>query len=583
MTTSPSFARLASLLGRRWAAILMLVGAMLASSLAAFAQGTITVNDTNQIATDCTLSSAILLTSGVEVINGVLNGCLNSVSGNIGTGATTIQLQANQTYTMATADNYWYGPNALPPIATTIIIEGNGATLQITDSTIVRLRFFFVGADPTATATLGYIAPYSFPAQKTPGAGNLTLHNLTLTGGRQQGGNSFDGGGGAGMGGAIYNQGQLTLNQVTINGNSATGGNTGYLTCGCDVISGGGGMGEDGGTGDGTNGGGGFGGAVTPTSQGGSGGEQNSAGGGGGIQNDGLYNTYDGWPGEPGCGGAGGGSADGLGSGVGISSPYCDSQESYGAGASSGSGSNTIPGGHGGGFGAGGGSAEGYGGGGGGGGGGSGGGNGGFGGGGGGFNGGGGGGAGGFGGGGGSAGLGSGPNGFGANGGGAGFGGAIFNHNGTVQVTNSTFNGNTATGGMTGGGLYPLSPGGSGYGGAIFNLNGTVTLTFSTLAGNIADDGGAVYNLGYQLGDYQAYLYVDNSILSDSVNASATAVADIANNQPPAVASGAANVGLAGVFYFNFNVVMALHNTFGGVDIFDIAPFTSDPGLLPLT
>ncbi|MGI8744922.1 MAG: hypothetical protein ACR2NN_20585 [Bryobacteraceae bacterium] len=57
-----------------------------------------------------------------------------------GSGAPyTIQLQ-NQTYVMSTVNNYWYGPNTLPVIASTIIIEGNGATLAVTDTNIVRLR-----------------------------------------------------------------------------------------------------------------------------------------------------------------------------------------------------------------------------------------------------------------------------------------------------------------------------------------------------------------------------------------------------------------------------------------------------------
>ena len=37
------------------------------------------------------------------------------------------------------------------------------------DSTIVRLRFFYIGANPQAAATLGF---------NTPGAGQLTLQNL---------------------------------------------------------------------------------------------------------------------------------------------------------------------------------------------------------------------------------------------------------------------------------------------------------------------------------------------------------------------------------------------------------------------
>lgn len=109
-------------------------------------------------------------------------------------GANTIDLSAfaGQTLTYSAADNYWYSPNALPPIASAMTIEGHGTILNVTDGT-TRLRFFFVGADATRSATPGY---------NTPGSGNLQLHNLTLTGGRQQGGmNSRNGGGGAGMAG----------------------------------------------------------------------------------------------------------------------------------------------------------------------------------------------------------------------------------------------------------------------------------------------------------------------------------------------------------------------------------------------
>ncbi len=73
-------------------------------------------------------------------------------------------------------------------------------------------------------------------------------------------------------------------------------------------------------------------------------------------------------------------------------------------------------------------------------------------------------------------------------GGGAGFGGAVFNHGGTVTVTNSTLAGNGATGGV--GGLangQPAAPSGYGYGGGIFNLNGTLTVTNSTIASNTGD------------------------------------------------------------------------------------------------
>ena len=529
---------------------------------------TITVDDATQVnAATCTLSNAIASANADSAVGG----CTLSGSGT----PFTIQLQTNTSYTLATVDNWWYGPNALPPIATTIIIEGNGATLQVTDSSIARLRFFFVGADPTATATLNY---------NTPGAGNLTLHNLTLSGGRQQGGSG--GGGGAGMGGAIYNQGTLTLNQVTLNKNSATGGSGRSINQCALFVYYGGGMGSDGGAlfanNTTTGGPGGFGGAVTPAGSTGGAACASNCGnsGGGGIKtgDNGVAGsgsgagagggTPDGLGGAGGNGGAGGGDSSGGGGG-GFGSCGGAAGGDFGAGGAATGGADNLGGGGGGVGGGGGYGGCSYAGG------------------------------GGFGGGGGDAPFGVGSGGFGGGGGlgtggvggfgggtgtlsangcyvggsgsGAGFGGAIFNHNGTVQVTNSTFNANTAKGGIGG------NQNGSGFGGAIFNLNGTVTLTFSTLAGNIADDGGAVYNLGYKLAKVAASLTLDGSILSNSANAAATAVNDLVSSPPGAVASGAPNDAIETVTYSNANIVV-MSNT-SNAQVSGPDPITTDPGL----
>jgi len=99
---------------------------------------------------------------------------------------------------------------------------------------------------------------------------------------------------------------------------------------------------------------------------------------------------------------------------------------------------------------------------------------------------------GGFGGGGGNTGSGGfgGGNGLNGGGSGAGLGGAIFNNVGTVVISNSTFNGNTATGGAG-------ANAGKGLGGAVFSRNGSLTLTNSTISGNTAAQGGrGVYVLG---------------------------------------------------------------------------------------
>jgi len=92
-----------------------------------------------------------------------------------------------------------------------------------------------------------------------------------------------------------------------------------------------------------------------------------------------------------------------------------------------------------------------------------------------------------------------GPGGFGGGsggsggGGGAGMGGAVFNHGGTLTITNSTLSGNVAAGGAAGSFADP----GQGLGGAIFNLNGTLTVASSTLSENTADQGGRqIFSLG---------------------------------------------------------------------------------------
>lgn len=115
---------------------------------------------------------------------------------------------AYDTYNLA--DNYWYCLNALPPITSAISIDGGsaGITLKITLDTSPsihpRLRFFYVSGGLTGQLQ----------------AGSLSLHNMTLTGGLALGGD----GGGAGMGGAIINQGTLNLTAVTLISNSAIGG-----------------------------------------------------------------------------------------------------------------------------------------------------------------------------------------------------------------------------------------------------------------------------------------------------------------------------------------------------------------------
>jgi hypothetical protein len=450
---------------------------------------------------------------------------------------TVINLQAGATYSLTQVNNYWYGPDGLPPIDSTVIIHGNGAVIQRDPgATTPDFRFFYVSG--------GMELP----------AGSLTMDNVTLEGGIAKGGDSGTGGGGMGAGGAIFNQGTLNLTGVTLTANEALGGSSGVGTS-----SGGAGMGSDADVGVG----GGFAGAFNAFSFngavfGGSGGALSTNGefgaGGGGFLTG--ANGTDSASGNPGAGGRGGGlggfgglggdayepAIGGDGGGGGLDGLFGEPGGNFGnggygqapnpndaaggGGVGGGGGGGNVTGG-GGGFGGGGGEAAaagtGFGG------------NGGFG-----------------GGGGGSA---SGSNGLPSNprggvagigggegilggGGGAGFGGALFNMgadsadagSGQATLVNCTLTANTAQGGdATAGG------GGAGAGGALFNLDGQVHLTNDTVARNsvLAGPGGgagsssgfaagaAVYNLAYgndiDTGHATAAsLVLNNSILAAS-------------------------------------------------------------------
>jgi hypothetical protein len=395
-------------------------------------------------------------------------------------------------------------------------VEGNGATIERSSADTLPFRLLFVGADPTDPDTFGYA---------TPGAGVLTLRDLTLRGGLGKGGDAIvGGGGGAGMGGAIFNQGEVTLERVTITNSVARGGNGGSAS----GVGPGGGIGSDAGS-TANSSGGGFG--VGFVGFGGGSGGSNSGGGGGFRAED------NGFPGVAPLAGDGGGPATGLGgrggaaagtpgmggNGAGGGTPTSAISGAggdfgrggvEGGGGGVGGGGATLGDGSGGGFGGGGGGANGEGG------------------------------YGGFGGGGGngsSIGIGGfgGGNGAlisssGGGGGGAGMGGAIFNHQGTLTLLNSTLSGNTAVGGLAG----SAADAGRGLGGAIFNLNGGVRIDYSTIAYNraiaynTADDGGALYNLGYLAEDlnapdghtYTAHVVAAGSIITEAVVSAAPAI-----------------------------------------------------------
>jgi hypothetical protein len=485
-------------------------------------------------------------------------------------GPDTVQLGAGCTYrfTVPDFDNGWYGPNALPPIASDVTIEGNGATL-LRDAAASPFRFFFVGADPAAPATLDYFSP---------GAGRLTLRNLTLRGGLARGGGASAGGGGAGMGGAIFNQGQLVIEASTLVGNTAQGGAGGAPGFG----NGGGGMSSPSNT---TNGGGMGASQPSPQSppQGGTFGPAGGGAGGGAgfrVGDNGANPSAN-------TGGAGGGGANGMAgrSGSGVAAG------NGGGGGGGGTGAGTLIGGFGGDFGDGGiGTGSGGGGGVGGGGGSSG--NLGATGGGGGFGGGGGwgiagGGSGGFGGGAGATGStgSAGAPGFGGGaaqtspgrgGGGAGFGGAVFNMQGMLTVRNSTFTQDSAVGGDSAGSPDP----GKGFGGAVFNLNGVFAATGATFAANSATpntvnaEGSSIYNLAYDGATARAA----QATLRNTIVDSGTGDAGLVSNKSTFITP--ANLGAANATLGADDIVRTSVTADGGA--ITGTALTTDPLLGPL-
>ena len=146
----------------------------------------------------------------ITVADGDVAGLITAINTLNTNGGGTIDLASSGSYSVSAPTDWWYGPNAFPAIASTITVNGNGATISRASGSS-KFRFFFVSS--------GF---------STLPAGSLTLNNLTLTGGLAQGGSGGSGvaggGGGAGLGGAIYNQGTLTLSSVHFISNEAEGG-----------------------------------------------------------------------------------------------------------------------------------------------------------------------------------------------------------------------------------------------------------------------------------------------------------------------------------------------------------------------
>jgi hypothetical protein len=495
-------------------------------------------------------------------------------SANSAGGVNTVQLGQGCTYTLTAGNNHWYGPNGLPAITSSIMIEGNGSTIERSAAAGTPLfRLFYVAADPTNPNTFNYIVP----AGLSSGGGQLTLEDLTLSGGFAKGGDSNGGGGGAGFGGAIFSQGIVVIEDSTLTGNTAEGGSAidssaapsggGIGSNSTFSAAGGFGSGTFGGaSGGGGSGGGGGGagfvsgetGASTSNSSGGSGGGPASGLGGAGAAGSG------GSAGAAGDGSGGGGSSStgalsggGAGGAFGEGAPHSFTTGEAGGGGVGGGGaarSGTQLGAGGGGFGGGGGGTvngasmiNG--------------------------------GKGGFGGGGGAAssnGGTGGPSGFGGGtgttaggGGGGGMGGAIFNMQGTVTISNSTIAGNQAVGGAD-----AVTDHGKGYGGAIFNLSGDTTAVDSTIADNTASAAGSgIYSLAYDAATPRAA----GLTLEDTIAAGDTGPDDVFVDTSNYITP--ANVSTSTADLSQFDLVRtsgAFHSSVTG------SPLTSDPLLGPL-
>ena len=227
----------------------------------------------------------------ITVSSGLASDLIAAINTANTNGQPTNTIDLSGTYDLAAIDNYWYGPNGLPAITSTLTIQGdptNGAVIERDPGgSTPDFRLFYVAA-----------------AQSGLTRGILTLDNLTLANGMAVGGNSDYGGGGLGAGGAIFDMGNVLLQGVTITNCQAIGGNSGDTTAG----DGGGGIGS--GSPLATGNGGGFGGAA-PGAAGGAGGSNGltNSGGGGGFNVD-----------DPGLSsGAGGGLGNLGGSGGGLS------------------------------------------------------------------------------------------------------------------------------------------------------------------------------------------------------------------------------------------------------------------------
>jgi hypothetical protein len=153
---------------------------------------------------------------------------------------------------------------------------------------------------------------------------------------------------------------------------------------------------------------------------------------------------------------------------------------------------------------------------------------------------------------------------------------------GSLTVTNSTLSGNIAQGGSTTG----SASGGSGYGGAIFNLDGSLNLTFCTVADNTVAAGtantlgnaagGAVYNLAFGNNINTGATQTATATLTDSILSNSVGGVDLVNNAVIGANLGA-NINAATMTLNGPNLVQTISGNTSGT-----LPLTANPQLGPL-
>lgn len=220
---------------------------------------------------------------GFTTLREAINSANNNSDADTITFAPSLIADGSATILLSTIGDTTAGPSAFG-ITTPVTIQGlkesNGVSIQ-RDASASNMRLFYVAT-----------------------TGSLTIDSVTLSGGVAQGGTpSRQGGGGAGLGGAVFNRGTLQISNSTLSSNRAVGGAGGPSGAGSAVGTGGG-LGIPGVLAGSFGAGGAAGASGITAVQGGAGGF-GGGGGGGGI---GSSLTGNGGTGGFGGGGGGGGT-----------------------------------------------------------------------------------------------------------------------------------------------------------------------------------------------------------------------------------------------------------------------------------